>query len=37
MIVLGVDAHEFSHTATAVDLVTDRPLATIRIETSLAD
>ena len=37
MILLGVDPHKSSHTATAVDPVTNQPLATIRIEASLSE
>lgn len=37
MILLGVDPHKSTHTATAVDPATNRPIATIRIESTLAD
>ena len=36
-VLLGVDPHKCSHTATAVDPRTNRPLATIRIEANLTD
>jgi len=37
MIVIGVDPHKSTHTATAVDPSTNRSVASIRIEASLAD
>ncbi|MFG2059297.1 transposase [Micromonospora sp. NPDC048930] len=37
MITIGVDPHKLSHTATAVDDVTQRPLASLKIESTLRD
>ncbi|MGW1803019.1 IS110 family transposase [Streptomyces sp. NPDC001984] len=37
MILLGVDPHKSTHTATAVDPTANRPISTIRIEATLAD
>lgn len=34
--IIGVDPHKSSHTATAVDPATNMPVASIRIEASLA-
>ncbi|UUU36732.1 IS110 family transposase [Streptomyces sp. CA-210063] len=37
MILLGVDPHKSTHTATAVDPTANRPISTIRIEATLGD
>jgi transposase len=37
MMVIGVDPHKSTHTATAVDPRTNQPVASIRIQASLAD
>ncbi len=37
MILLGVDPHKSTHTATAVDPATHRPIASLRIEATLAE
>ena len=37
MMIIGVDPHKSTHTATAVDPQTNRTVASIRIEASLAD
>ena len=36
MIIIGVDLHKSSHTATAVDPATNTPVASLRIDASLA-
>jgi transposase len=37
MMIIGVDPHKSTHTATAVDPQTNRTVASVRIEASLAD
>src|SRR5260370_42270880 len=37
MIVIGVDPHKSTHTATAVDPVTNTDLGSLRVEATLAD
>ncbi|MDE1675407.1 hypothetical protein [Nocardia gipuzkoensis] len=37
MVVIGVDPHKSTHTATAVDPVTNTDLGSIRIEATLAE
>ena len=37
MITIGIDPHKTTHTATAVDPATNRPISTIRIDASLSE
>jgi hypothetical protein len=37
MILLGIDPHKTTHTATALDPLTNQPISTLRIEASLSD
>ena len=37
MMVIGVDPHKSTHSATAVDPQTNRPVASVRIQASLAE
>lgn len=34
--IIGVDPHKNSHTATAVDAASNRPVASLRVDASLA-
>jgi len=37
MVIIGVDPHKSTHTATATDPQTNRTVASVRIEASLVD
>ena len=37
MVIIGVDPHKRTHTASAVDVATHRPIATLQIDAGLAD